>query len=234
MKKNKKAIAILGGMGPEASGYAYKLLIDLSLKEFNAKNNDDFPEIYLYSIPVPDFISSDKNREKAFEMLTERVEAIPKTLVGNIGIACNTAHVLLPELQKATSISFISMLSEVAEIVQKKNFKKVGIIGTPSTMKYKLYQKELDRKSIQAIMPDKKEWGIVENAIRNVIAGKSEKKDVLSLTNIADRLKKNGAEAIILGCTELPLVFPSSYTLPIINSLEVLSRSLLQKYYHSE
>lgn len=227
----KKAIALLGGMGPEASVYMYKLLIDLSLKEFGARNNDDFPEIFLYSIPVPDFISSDKDKKKALDMLLTRVKEIPQSLVGQIGIACNTAHILLPDLQKKTKIPFLSMLLEVAKDIQLKNITTVGLIGTPSTMRHQLYQKELQKRSITTLMPDEKEWGSIERAIRNVIAGKKNKKDTEILKKIADSLKKKGAQAIVLGCTELPLVFPSTYSLPIINSLEVLSRSLLQKYY---
>ena len=60
MNKNK-ALFIIGGMGPEASGYLYNTLINLAIKKFGARNNDDFPEIILHSIPVPDFISKNKS-----------------------------------------------------------------------------------------------------------------------------------------------------------------------------
>lgn len=71
---NKKgAIGILGGMGPYASSFLYKRLIQLSVSDFNAKNNNDFPKIILSSIPVPDFISNEKKRGEALEMLREEV-----------------------------------------------------------------------------------------------------------------------------------------------------------------
>ena len=73
---SRKIIGILGGMGPEASGYLYKLLIDLSIKHFNARHNDDFPEVIIHSIPVPDFISSNKKRGEALQMLLERVKEL--------------------------------------------------------------------------------------------------------------------------------------------------------------
>ena len=91
----KKAIAILGGMGPEASAYLYRVLIESSIKHFRARNNDDFPEILLYSIPVPDFISSDINRSEALKMLKERVKQINSLSISSLCLACNTAHVLL-------------------------------------------------------------------------------------------------------------------------------------------
>lgn len=75
MKKQimRKTIGLLGGMGPEASGYMYKKLIEMSVSDFGAKNNDQFPEIILCSVPVPDFISDYKNKQKALNMLKESV-----------------------------------------------------------------------------------------------------------------------------------------------------------------
>ena len=95
----KKAIGILGGMGPEASAYMYSTLIDLAILRFGAKNNDDFPEIILHSIPVPDFISNEKQKAKALLMLKKRVKNINRMPILFLAIACNTAHVLLPQLQ---------------------------------------------------------------------------------------------------------------------------------------
>ena len=74
--KYRKTLGILGGMGPEASEYLYRTLIALSIKHFGAKNNDDFPEIVLQSVPVPDFISNEKAKEKALNMLLERTKAL--------------------------------------------------------------------------------------------------------------------------------------------------------------
>ncbi|OGH17139.1 MAG: hypothetical protein A3C30_03365 [Candidatus Levybacteria bacterium RIFCSPHIGHO2_02_FULL_40_18] len=61
------------------------------------------------------------------------------------------------------------------------------------------------------------------------MAGKVDEKDSKTLTKIVLALKKRGAEGIILGCTELPLVFSSDFNMPVFNSLEILARALLQK-----
>ena len=99
-KENKKqSIGILGGMGPEASLYMYKLLIQFSIKYFSAKNNDDFPGIILHSIPVPDFISNRSERQIAFEMLKQRIIQTNNCNILYLAIACNTSHVLIKKLQ---------------------------------------------------------------------------------------------------------------------------------------
>ena len=218
-------------MGPEASGYLYKLLIDLAIKKFGAKNNDDFPEIILYSLPVPDFISDNRNRNKALEMIKQRVKSINSSNISCISIACNTAHILLPQLRVVSKAPFISMIDETVKQVHTDNRKKVGIMGTPSIIKYALYQSTLKKCGISTLVPSKEQLIILEQIIRNVLEGKILTEDSNDLKKIADDLGLQGAEAIILGCTELPLVFPRSYSLPIYNCVEILAKALLKKYY---
>lgn len=228
---NKKAIGILGGMGPEASNYLYKTLINLSIKYFNAKNNDDFPEVIIHSIPVPDFISSNKKRGEALQMLLERVKQLNKLNISCLSIACNTAHVFLSDLQKNSHAPFVSMIDEVVQAVKDNNYKVVGLLGTPSTIRYQLYQKAFEANKISTIIPNNMQIETLERVIRNVLAGKLLKQDTQMLTKIADTLKEKGVEGIILGCTELPLVFPLTYSLPIYNSVEILALALLRRYY---
>lgn len=229
---DQKILYIIGGMGPLASSYIYKTLIDLAISDFDAKNNDEFPEIILHSIPVPDFISSDKDREKALEMLKKRIKELNKLDISCISIACNTAHLLLPELQKVTKVPFISMVDEVVKRIICENQKTIGIMGTPSTIKHKLYQDPLEKLGIKVSIPTESQIKTLDLVIRNVIAGKLLKSNTKKLLEVANFLKKQGAEGIILGCTELPLVFPKKYSLPIFNSTLVLAEALLKKYYH--
>lgn len=228
---NKKAIGILGGMGPGASVYMYKTLIDLSIKYFGAKDNQDFPEIILYSVSVPDFISSNKYKNKAKNMLKKRLERFNQNDVLCLSIACNTAHILLPALQKISKAPFVSMIEEVVQIVSKTNVKKVGLIATPATIKFKLYQNALAKRNIKSVIPTKTQIRTLDNIIRNVISGKILKSDTKKIFVIANSLRKNGAESIILGCTETPLVFPRKFSLPVFNSVEILSMALLRIYY---
>ncbi|MDO8486733.1 MAG: aspartate/glutamate racemase family protein [Candidatus Curtissbacteria bacterium] len=71
----------------------------------------------------------------------------------------------------------------------------------------------------------------IDSVVRKVISQEVSGNDVLRLANVADNLVKKGAEGIILGCTELPLVFPKDFQLPVFDSIEILSRGLLARYY---
>lgn len=227
----RSAIGIIGGMGPGASAYLYRLLIEKSVKDFGAKNNDDFPEIILHSIPVPDFISNNEKKSEALKMLKDRIEILNKTNISHLAIACNTAHILLPELQRVSSVSFVSIIDEVVAVVKNEEIERVGILATPSTLRSGLYQEALRKQGILPIAPNIKEYPMLDIVIRNVIGGKISNKDSQNLIKLTNKLKKQGAEGIILGCTELPLVFPRKYSLPVFNSVEILVQALLQDYY---
>lgn len=185
----------------------------------------------LHSVPVPDFISSDQLRGEALEMLQKRVGDANKLNISCISIACNTAHILLPQLQVVSKVPFVSMIDETVKQVHKDNKKIVGFMGTPSTIKYGLYQTALKEYGISAIIPSKRQLTTLETIIRNVLAGKILERDTKKLQMIGDSLITKGAEALILGCTELPLVFPKRYSLPVYNPAEILAMALLKKYY---
>lgn len=226
MNNNKNIIGILGGMGPQASIRLVDLLVNKSVQN-GAKEDSDFPEIILDSIPVPDFISDTKNLRKVLKILQKRIFMLSNMNISKLAIACNTAHILLPDLQTISDIKFVSIIDEVAKQVRKKGIKKVGLLATPTTIRFGLYQQALDKFKINVIIPSQAEQKKLEKIIRNILSGKKLQSDIAKLIFMANSLKERGAEGIILGCTELPLIFPEKLTVPIFNSLEILADSLL-------
>jgi aspartate racemase len=228
---NKKPIAILGGMGPEASLKLYELLIQKAREVYHAKNNEDYPEIIINSIPVPDFISNETQKEIAKQMLIKKIQTLNKMPIGNFCIACNTVHILLPELQKETIIPFVSIIDEVIKQVNSQQLKSIGLLGSPTMINSQLYQNELYKTGIQVITPTKEEIESLGKIISEIVGGNY--KNTKTIIKITDNLKREGANGIILGCTELPLVFPKKYSLPFFNSLDILANALLKKYYNT-
>lgn len=164
-------------------------------------------------------------------MLERRVRLLNRLDIACFSIACNTAHILLYRLEKVSKVPFISMIDETVKQVHKDNKKKVGLMGTPSTIKSCIYQKVLKSYGISVVIPSKKQIVILESVIRNIISGKDLLSDRKRLILIANSLKEKGVQGIILGCTELPLIFPDEYSLPVYNSTKILAKALLRKYY---
>lgn len=229
-----KIIGVLGGMGPQATVEFYKLLIDKSISEYGAVKNDEFPEILIDSIPVPDFISNTKHMRQAKGMLIDRVSRMNKHPVSILGIACNTAHILLPELRKVSKSPIVSIMEEVKKLIGVNGYKRIGLLASIMTYKMGLYD-GIEGSNMKIYRPSISEQQEIEIIIRGIIKGEKLsllRKRLLSLSN--EFIKKCKLDTIILGCTELPLVFPRINSVKVINTVEVLADSLLRYYYKGE
>ncbi len=231
--KTNSTICILGGMGPQASARLLTLIVEKASVDLHLPC-EDFPEIIVDSVPVPDFVSNLKNKEVALSMLRKRVKKLNVFHPDIFCISCNTAHLFLNDLQACTKSPFVSLISAITNEVEKRKIIKVGIMATPVTIKTGLYQKSLSKVGIEAIVPNNQELRKIELIIRNTLGCKASIHDPNILLGVADSLKAQGAGGIILGCTELPLIFPENFDLPVFDSLAILSDVLLERTFRKE
>ena len=170
-QKNNKKVGLIGGVGPQATQFIYGKIIDLSQSKYGAKNNDDYPQILIESVPVPDFISDTSRIEEAKEMLIKSVQSLTNAGATRLCIGSNTVHILLEELKKITEVEFISMIELVAKKCVKHGFNKVGLLGTPVLVKSGLYEQELKNSGVELVLPTEDEIEIADSIIRDVLAG---------------------------------------------------------------
>lgn len=233
MSKQKKIIGLIGGMGPYASAYFYKLLLKKSSDIYGAKDNDDFPEILIDSVPVPDFISDINKLNEAKSILLSRVKKMNSYGVESIGMICNTGHILYDDLAKISVGKFDSMIDLVAEEVSRRGIKKICVLATPTTIKFDLYGKALSKRGIRVYYPQKGLQKLHELVIRNMVAGKRISGDIKRLEILTKKLiKRHNLDGVVLGCTELPLVFPKNNFKNVVDCADVLADKLLERYYN--
>jgi aspartate racemase len=219
-------IGILGGMGPQASNRLYELLITKTARLTKAAVDEDYPEIVLFSVPVPNFISDKSKLVQATTMLIERTKRLEQAGCSINGIACNTAHLLLPELQAVTNVPFVSLPKQVAQIISEQGYQRVGLLATPTTLGSRLYDDAVS--SALLIRPDEKLASLTEATIYRKLANQLEAKEkVAYMRSVEDFMITMKLDAVILGCTELPLVFGETNDPRIIDTLDVLADALL-------
>lgn len=229
-----KIIGIIGGMGPQASAEFYRILIDQARHRYVAENNDEYPEIVIDSVPVPDFLGNTEKMEDAAQILESRVRKLTEYGSTIITMACNTACVLADRLQKQTDVPIISVVDEVVKEVSK-NARLVLLLASPTSLRLGLYQVALARHDLPYIVPQQKDYQEIEYIIRGVLAGEDRGMLMRKLIKLVTGYrKKENVGGIVLGCTELPLVFPSNYDLPVYNSLSILANAVLKQYYTKE
>jgi aspartate racemase len=235
MRIPNKKIGIIGGIGPQATEFIYRKISEFSQTKYGAKNNDDYPYSVIESVPIPDFISNKKKLETAKIMLFDTIKNLEKAGATRLAITSNTVHILLPELKSKTKLGFLSIIEIVALEMAQRKYKKVALLGTPVLIRSGIYEKELSRYGIGLILPDDREQKISEEIIRGVLAGRHNgaiKKKYIQLLN---EMFEKGAEAIILGCTELPLAMNyEAFGDKTINSDELLAEAISDYYYKKE
>ena len=142
-------------MVPDASARLYQLMIELSRSEFGAVENHQYPEIVIDSVPVPEFFSNTRKAEEATFMLKDRVRKLNYLLPGCFGLACNTAHTTLVDLEQETSVLFISIASEAAKKKQSRRVIGKSVYWLrPRRFFSGVYQTEFLDKKIEVVLPD--------------------------------------------------------------------------------
>lgn len=226
------AIGILGGMGPQASAHLQTLLVRDTPKHTTVQSDTDFPEIVLLSVPVPNFVANKEHLKHVKHILIDRTKLLEQAGCSVAGVACNTAHVLLPDIQAATTVPFVSIPELVSAKVDEAGFRRVGLLATPTTLSSTLFDDALEN-NITLIRPTATMAENVETLIFRQLQGTRTVADKLSLRRIVEQfIDDQRLDAIILGCTELPLVFGETDDVRVIDTLQVLSEGLLREFFN--
>lgn len=228
----KKPIFVVGGMGPQASANFYQRLLEKSVSIHGAVHNEDFPHVIIDSLSMPDFISNKARQDEAISLLQKSVARAELQNPVAVAMACNTGHLFVKQMLGDSNIPFVSLIDTVVGAVSSQGLSTVGLVASPTTINSELYQTALKNSNIQLITPEADDLKRLERIIRTVISGKAGLAESEALLRIVVKLKLRGAKGVILGCTELPLVFPiSEVDSTIFDCLELLALALTARYY---
>jgi len=138
-------------------------------------------------------------------------------------LCANTLHLFADELENKISIPIIHIATETAKHIKKKHLSKGGLLGTRKTMEMDFYKTKLKNENIEVIVPDKNEREFIDNTIFNeLIKGIFNKKSKEKFLTIMQKLKSQGAEGIILGCTKIPLLIKQEDTdIPVFDTTRI-------------
>jgi aspartate racemase len=224
-------IGILGGMGPAATADFYTKLVSMT----SGRRDQDHLRTVIWSDPtVPD-------RTEA--LLGRGPDPTPWLLHGSrvlreagatlIAIPCNTAHAFVPRIAGHVGLPIAHMIDEVAQHLARLRppVRTVGLLATTGTVRAGLYDEWLARVGIDLVLPDDtSQEREVMAAIRAVKAGERGSAASAPLSSAAQRLADRGAQAIVAGCTEIPLgLAPEAVPVPLVDPAVVLARVLVRR-----
>lgn len=214
-------------MGPIATAYFYELVIQMT----DAKIDQEHLEMLIFCKPsIPDrteYILGKSNKNPVIPMIQ-----IGKSLVGFgvdfIAIPCITAHYFHDFLSKGIRVPIIHIIQETIGHIKQHGITCAGIMATEGTIYSRLFQAELEKNGMKALVPSQKMQDNVTHLIyQNIKANQPAEVDKFQA--VSEELKRKGAQVIILGCTELSIIKRDYDIGPgYIDAMEVLAmRSIL-------
>ena len=218
-----KKIGLVGGIGPASTIEYYTGLIQKCQKELG---ENVYPEIVIDSVnmTVHDEAFRRKDYDKLCEYLLESLSNLKAAGAEIAAITANTEHIVWDMLLDKIPLPVISIVEAVVNTIKVGKFKRVLVFGTEFTLQSGLYEKALQKEEIISIIPTDEDIALIGKLIypnlENGIVVEADKKQLIDLAEKYIREKK--ADAMLLGCTELPLAIKEGdISVPILNTTKI-------------
>lgn len=224
-----KTIGILGGMSPESTVAYYEYITRTYTERFG---DYGYPEILIYSVSFQPYV--DWPREDRWDLVAEGLSEAARTLeragADVILIATNTMHIVFDDVAQAVDVPMLSLLDAVSARITEHGIGTVGLLGTAFTMEKPFYRQGLAKKGIDVLVPGPEDRKLVNDVIyEELVAGKIRAASREAFVRIIHDLADQGAEGVVLGCTEIPLlVSEEDVDLPLFDTTVIHAAAALR------
>ncbi|WP_167383641.1 aspartate/glutamate racemase family protein [Bordetella genomosp. 12] len=219
-------LGVLGGMGPLATADFMRKVVEAT----PASCDQDHIPMMVHSVPqIPDrsaaFLSGS---DAPWPYLRAGLSCLEALNVRAIAIPCNTAHLWYERLSRTSDVPLLHIGEAAAQAVlaQEGRIRKVGLLATSATLKGEIYQARLQARGVEVVLPDSAvQQELVMPGIQAVKSGNLALGAEL-LQEACARLRKTRIDGLLLGCTELPVVMPTTgLEIPVFDTTDLLARS---------
>lgn len=222
-----KTIGLIGGTGWVSTHEYYKII---NLKVNEKLGGLHFPRIILYSVNYGEIYAfNQKNdRQNVYQIIKKSAETLKNAGADFLALCANTIHFTFDKLSEEISLPFVHIADATGHAIQKQKIGKVALLGTRETMEMDFYKSRLYNMNIKVITPEKNDRDIIHNSIMTeLLKDKFRVETKNAFIKIMNKLRNQGAEGIVLGCTEIPLLIkPGDFDLPLFSTLEIHAEAI--------
>jgi len=225
MDKISRIVGVLGGMGPDATVDFMAKVIALTPAD---KDQDHVHMIIDHDPTVPNrqlaILGSGEDPGPAMAAMATRLENAGADF---LVIPCNTAYVFQDSILAAAGIPLISIIDETIAAISEASpgADTIGVLATDGCLRAGVYQNALRENELSSVLPNEKELAQLMDLVERVKAGDQSEAVTGAMQELANALVSRGAQAIIAGCTEIPLVLDETMiSVALISSTDVLAQ----------
>ncbi len=224
-----KKIGLIGGTGPESTVMYYK---ELNSRIDKLTNGKAMPDLSIESVDFRrawEYVTT-QQYDKLAGYLSEKVISLSKAGAEIISLTSATMYIVIDEIEAKTQTKLVSIPKAVADEAAKNGYRKVGLLGTIFTMEQDYMKSDLVKAGIEVVVPGKDDRLLVAKRIFEELESGIVKESTLNEFNtiIGKMQKEQGAQAVILGCTELPLLLNNNNcVLPCLDSVDIHIEKLI-------
>ena len=223
-----KKIGIVGGISWTSTLDYYRYINEGINQKLGGVNS---AEVIIYSLNYHEYQKLDNDIDASFNLLLNAAKTLKEAGCEAIVLAANTAHMVAEKIESTLKLPLIHIADATAKEINKKGIQKVGLLGTLQTMELSFYKDKKKKKNIETLIPNKKEDRDFIHTSLTVELGKGIiKTDTKQrYINIINNLIEEGAEGIILGCTEIPLLInQNDVSVPVFNTTQIHSQAAVE------
>ncbi len=217
-----KTIGMIGGMSWESTATYYKIINETVKQELGGLNS---AKIILYSVNFDEIEKCQANGDwqKSAEILTSAAVSLQNAGADFIIICTNTMHKIAHIIQESLAIPILHIATLTASELLCKNITKVGLLGTKYTMEQNFYKEKITKQGIEVIAPSLDDITRVNDIIYNELClGIISTESKNFYIDVIKRLKADGAQGVILGCTEIGLLITENDSLlPVFDTAQI-------------
>lgn len=230
MSATSKVIGVLGGMGPEATVDFMTKVIALTPAD---KDQDHIRMLVDHNPTVPNRQTAIlDNGEDPGPVLAEMAKRLEQAGADMLVIPCNTAYVFAAGAREAVNIPLISIIDVTIDAVLQRDSSigNVGVLATNGCLQGGVYQEALQSRSLSPVLPSGDELAELMVLVNKIKAGDKSTSVAAAMRELANALVARGAEAIVAGCTEIPLVLDESMlSVALISSTDALAEETVRR-----
>ncbi len=221
-----KTLGLLGGMSFESTITYYKIVNEVVKEKLGGLHS---AKILLYSVDFAEIeqCQAQGNWDKSAEILSKAAQNLEKAGADILIICTNTMHKVAPQIQASISIPQLHIATATAKSLQQNNVKKAALLGTKYTMEEDFLKKILQDAGIDILIPNSTDRAIINNIIFNELClGKILPSSKQAYIDIIKKLEAQGAQGIILGCTEIGLLIQQENVhIPLFDTTEIHAKA---------